>query len=353
MLLIIFIVVLLGLLAFVNGANDVSKGVATLVGSSVAKYRTAILWGAVTTLAGALLSGVLSIRLLRLFSTGITSGQPSPEFTLAVLCGAAGWILLATWTRLPVSTTHTIIGALLGAGLIFSPSQVQWFAVLPRFVAPLLLSIAASYCVSALLNKLVSKTAKEATCLCVGLRALDAGPAKFVHLHVLSGTASECESAGDFLRLKAETFHWLSSGFVGFARGLNDTPKLVAIGVIVLGESNLGQMVLLISAAMFAGSIYAGRRVARVLAEKVICMDHREGLLANVTTSLLVGVGATLGLPMSTTQVSTGAIAGIAGRRTSRLNAGTVRGLVLAWTITPLVAGIISMVAFLSLSRAF
>ena len=81
-------------------------------------------------------------------------------------------------------------------------------------------------------------------------------------------------------------------------------------------------------------------------AEKVVKMDHREGLLANITTAMLVGVGANLGLPMSTTHVSTGAIAGIAGTDPKRLNRRTVRNLILAWTVTPLVAGLIAGVIY-------
>jgi PiT family inorganic phosphate transporter len=142
--------------------------------------------------------------------------------------------------------------------------------------------------------------------------------------------------------------HWLSSGGVGFARGLNDTPKLVAIGAVVLGTHvSMNLLLLTIVGAMFAGSLYAGRRVARVMGEGIVRMDHREGLLANLATALLVGVGANFGLPMSTTHVSTGAIAGIAGGNTKRLDQRTMPDLALAWTVTPLVAGLIAGLSFL------
>lgn len=92
------VIALLAALSSANGANDVSKGVATLVGSGVARYRTAILWGAVSTLAGSLLSGILAARMLLLFTGGIVLARPTPAFSLAVTCGAAGCVFLATFT---------------------------------------------------------------------------------------------------------------------------------------------------------------------------------------------------------------------------------------------------------------
>jgi PiT family inorganic phosphate transporter len=133
---------------------------------------------------------------------------------------------------------------------------------------------------------------------------------------------------------------------------LNDTPKLVAIGAVILGtQVSINLLLVILAGAMFAGSLYAGRRVARVLAEKIVRMDHREGLLANLATTLLVGIGANLGLPMSTTHVSTGAIAGIAGGNTKRLDRRTMRDLAVAWTVTPLVAGLIAGMSYLIAAR--
>ncbi len=139
-----------------------------------------------------------------------------------------------------------------------------------------------------------------------------------------------------------------SSGAVGFARGLNDTPKIVALGTFALVPAGLtsGQVALVVALAMSAGSLLAGARVARVLAEGVVAMDHVEGLKANLVTALLVGLGANLGLPMSTTHVATGAISGIAGVRASRLNRRTLRSLALAWTVTPLTAGLVAAGVF-------
>src|SRR2546427_4518876 len=96
--------------AFANGANDVSKGIATLVGSGVTNYRRAILWGTAWTVAGSLVAAIFSRRMVVTFSESVISPQArlSDTLPIAVLIGAMGWVLFATRMGLPVSTTHAI-----------------------------------------------------------------------------------------------------------------------------------------------------------------------------------------------------------------------------------------------------
>ncbi len=350
-------------LAAANGANDVSKGVATLAGAGVTRYRTAVLWGVVATFAGSMLSLILAARITKLFSKGIVAATPTDAFALAVLTGALAWIVVATVARLPVSTTHAIVGALIGAGLLLAPKTVQWNALLPRIVIPLLASIVVSYAVSAVING-VTRSAPE--CICVDVSAPFAvnpsptGAATVTRSSTLPlvaltmGTEAECRvhgagSSGFLLAMNGG--HWVSSGATSFARGLNDTPKIVAIGAfgLVPGHLQAGQLLVVVALAMALGGVAAGIRVAKQLGENLIRMSHAEGFKANLTTALLVGLGANLGLPMSTTHVSTGAIAGIAGTGVKRLHGDTFRALVLAWTVTPATSAVVAGVAYLIL----
>ncbi|MET0647831.1 MAG: inorganic phosphate transporter [Pyrinomonadaceae bacterium] len=338
------------LLAAANGANDNGKGIATLAGAGVTSYRKALWWAHCSTLAGALLSGFLASRMLKLFSSGIVSAKPTPEFTIAVLLGAAGWVLIATATKLPVSTTHAIVGALIGAGFIFAPGSVQASVLLWRVALPLLLSIGVSYTLSATLNYLLSAAPE---CTCVRLTALEASGVHIPQLTVVQADAAECRAHNNFLALNINSLHWLSSGLVGAARGLNDAPKVTAIALAVVGAAGVapGGLLVLLSLAMFAGGVAGGARVARRMGNDVIKMSHREGAFANVVTSTLIILGACLGWPMSTTHVSTGAIVGVARGNVGKLNRKTLRDFLLAWTVTPVTAALIGATVYYVMTR--
>ncbi|MGH7955795.1 MAG: inorganic phosphate transporter, partial [Opitutaceae bacterium] len=130
-------------LAYSNGANDNFKGVASLFGSRTCSYRTAISWATVTTFAGSVAAVFLAEALLKKFSgKGLVPDAlvSSPQFVLAVALGAGATVILATLLGFPISTTHGLTGALVGAGTIAVGSRVD-FAVLGKaFVLPLLLS---------------------------------------------------------------------------------------------------------------------------------------------------------------------------------------------------------------------
>ena len=170
---------------------------------------------------------------------------------------------------------------------------------------------------------------------------------------------SECDRAGlQGLVVGLDTIHWISSGLASFARGTNDAPKIVAI--LLLGSTTTtwpgvsSQLVAFagVAIAMGLGSYFGGLRVTKVLAEKVTKMNHAEGLSANLVTSSLVLVSGFLGLPVSTTHLSSSAIIGIGllkGWNSVRWT--TVRDMVLAWVVTLPVSALLACIAYIILTR--
>lgn len=347
-------------LAAANGANDVSKGIATLAGAGVTRYRTAIIWGAIATLFGGVLSIVTGHAMGKLFSSGIIGSHPVASFALAVLVGTMAWVTLACVFRLPVSTTHALVGSLLGAGLLFAPGAIHWGGLLEKVVTPLLVSIVAAYGISALLGIAgqwwLKRRRSTSTQAAAALPVEESGALD--GLPVVGGTgAAHGHSAVVIDRVAPATeiakstwgdrvpagLHWLSSGATCAARALNDTPKIAAIGAFALIPAGMtaAQVTMTAAAAMGLGSLL-GIRVARTLGDRVVKMGHVEGLRANAITAILVGVGAQVGWPMSTTHVSSGAISGIPGANVSRLNLKLIRDFVIAWTVTPVIGGLVA-----------
>ena len=363
----IALVVVAALLAYANGANDVSKGVATLVGSGVSAYRRAIVWGAVWTGLGGGAASVLGGAMLTTFGQGILAPGVTPSLAAAgaSLAGAGTWVLLATRWSLPVSTTHALIGAVVGSGIgAYGVAGVAWSGLAGKVALPLIVSPFAAFALTRLalvaIGPGMGRQDAGAECLCLdrevvlpiawatpGTAAMTA-PATWT---LSAGSVTECRTARpEALRLSTDHFHWLTSGTVSFARGLNDTPKIVALalGALALAPGqempSLGPLFFCMTAGMVAGSLLAGHRVTRVLAEEVTPMDHREGLAANVVTTALVTTGALYGLPMSTTHVSSGGIVAVGVRRGS-LHARTVREIGLAWLVTLPAAALIAAMA--------
>ncbi len=362
---------LVALLAFANGSNDVSKGIATLVGSGVTDYRRAILWGTLWTVIGGLLGLIFSLALVGTFTNGILSQGVtySVWLPLAVMAGAMGWVLFASGLGLPVSTTHAIIGGLCGAALASTGIHgIQWGSLTQKVVLPLLLSPLLSLVLTFLILPLARRGLArwKGHCLCV----LPAQPARVVQqgnsllvltteseVMAFTGSMDQCEGQKALsLTVNLDSLHWLTSGLVSLARGLNDAPKMVALLAILCllnGTDSpylLGQGFVLVALGMGLGSWYAGRKVTRVLAERITRMDHLQGFSANLTTAILVILAARFGLPVSTTHVSSCAILGVGLREgKDQIRWKMVGEILLAWIVTLPISGLLAACSYLLL----
>lgn len=350
-------------LAYSNGANDNSKGVASLLGSGTATYSAAIWWATITTFAGSVCAIFFAEALLKAFSgKGLVPDHiaGSHFFLLAVAVGAGLTVIAATRLGFPVSTTHALLGAMVGIGLMVSGARINLRALGGGFVLPLLLSpvlaviLAASLYLSLRLIRIRLGITKE-WCICVGqveqlvaipqpasVMSLQADVLPVLDIH--AGNATDCREryAGRFmgveLRKLMDALHFLSAGVVSFARGLNDTPKIAALLLAVRAlDIRLGIGV--VAFAMAVGGLLSAVRVAHTMSVRITSMNHGQGLAANLTIGILVILASFFGLPVSTTHVSVGALAGI-GLARRQTNFGVVRGIALSWLLTLPCAGV-------------
>jgi PiT family inorganic phosphate transporter len=143
--------------------------------------------------------------------------------------------------------------------------------------------------------------------------------------------------------------HLLSAGAVSFARGLNDTPKIVALG-LVAGALDLRFSILLVAATMALGGLLNARGVAQTVSRKITGMEPDHGLWANLVTSFLVIFASKWGMPVSTTHVSCGALFGI-GIANGQAHWKMIRTILTAWLLTLPVAAVLSAGVYLLLRQ--
>ncbi len=303
----ILLIIAVFIVAYANGANANFKGVASLFGSGTASYRTAVNWAAVTTAAGCLAAMFWTSTMLKAFSgKGLVPDAliAQPAFLLAVAGGAGLTGFLATRLGFPVSTTHMLTGALLGAGWIAGDVNVAklWEA----FLKPLLLAPLLAVALGSVLQLVLRPPANRS-------RILDA-------------------------------LHFLSAGAVCFARGLNDTPKMAAL-LLGIGWLQGSAGMILIALAMALGGLISAKQVAETLAHKITDMNPGQGFAANLATALLVTTASLHGLPVSTTHVSVGALLGI-GITTRQAKWRTVIPVLAAWVITLPVSALVAALLF-------
>jgi PiT family inorganic phosphate transporter len=342
-------------LAYVNGANDNFKGVATLFGSGTTDYRKAIWWATLTTFAGSVCSIFLAETLVKNFSgKGLVPDAltASPTFLLAVAVGAGLTVMLATFWGFPISTTHSLMGALVGSGLVAVGTAVNFSTLGSAFFLPLL----SSPVISLLLGMIVYRLARvfetqsgseEESCICIGeveqlTDALQPAPALALNRvalpNVSIASVADCDERyqGKMVGVKSrkvlDAAHFVSAGSVCFARGLNDTPKIVAL-LLVIKALGLEWGMISVAFGMAIGGLLSARKVAETMSKKITPLTRQQGLSANLVTAALVIFASRLGMPVSTTHVSCGSLFGI-GLITRQANPRVVIEILLSWVIT-------------------
>lgn len=264
----------------------------------------------------------------------------SLQFIIAVSGGAMITVAIATRVGLPISTTHALVGGLVGSGLAHSPEALHLGVLgktffLPLLISPVIALISAFVLAKLFANRFNQKTSRPEACLCItDPITLNTGGIALMQSALVVGTSATCPAQTHTPLLKISAFRWLdgahifSGAAVCFARGLNDTPKIAAL--LLLGHLSGASASSLVAVAMLLGGLLTAKRVSKTMSKDITPMSPEEGFTANLVTSILVIGASKFGLPVSTTHVSCGALFGLATGK-GQAQWRTITGIVLSW----------------------
>jgi PiT family inorganic phosphate transporter len=317
LLLVVVVAVALGF-DFTNGFHDTANSIATAVGARALSPRVAVLIAAAANLAGAFLTTAVA----KTVSKGIVDSHLATQQTiLAALIGAIAWNLVTWRLGLPSSSSHALIGGLVGAALVQSGSKgVLWHGVVHKVVIP------------ALVAPLIAGAA--AFVVLLGLLWL------FSRVH--PGPANRGFRLGQIA----------SSTWVSFNHGANDAQKTMGVIALALVLHRHGDPASLsvptwvkVSAgvAIGLGTYVGGWRIIRTLGQRIYAIDPPAGFAAQATAGATIYLATKWGYPLSTTHVVSGAVLGAgATRRLSAVRWGLAGNILLAWLLTIPMAALVA-----------
>lgn len=310
---------------YTNGFHDAANAIATSVSTRALTPRAALVLAAVGNLAGsffgAKVAATVGKGIIRL-----PSGHQSLVVVAAALIGAIAWNLLTWYFGLPSSSSHALIGGMVGAALTAS-ATVLWGGVIDKVLIPMVLSAV----VGLLLGYLVMLTIMWV------FRRSNPG-----RLNRGFRLAQTCSAAA-----------------MSFGHGLQDAAKTMGIVVLALtvGGHHHGSGIpiwvyFLTAGVLSLGTYSGGWRIMRTLGRKVIELDPPQGFAAEITASAVLYVAAIgYGAPISTTHTITSAIMGVgATRRLSAVRWGVAGNIAVAWVLTFPAAGVVASASYLLVS---
>ncbi|AMP20676.1 inorganic phosphate transporter [endosymbiont 'TC1' of Trimyema compressum] len=311
----IILVVLLALsFDFINGFHDTANSIATTVSTRVLPPRVAIIMAATLNFVGALASE----NVAKTISSGIIAKdsidtEAFQYVVMATLIAAIIWNLI-TWKKgLPSSSSHALIGGLIGASIAFSGSLnvVEWFGVLKKVIIPLFASPVLGFFIAFVFMK-------------------------FLYF-ILKGLSQKTVNKG-FSKLQI-----LSAGFMAFAHGSNDAQKSMGIITLALvaggylaNDAGIPLWVKLgCAVAMGLGTSIGGWRIIKTMGVNMIRLQPIGGFAAETSAAIVIETASQLGMPLSTTHVISTSIMGVgAAKRTSAVRWLIAKSIVGAWILT-------------------
>jgi PiT family inorganic phosphate transporter len=319
-LLIILIAVAL-LFDFLNGLHDAANSIATIVSTRVLPPNLAVFWAAFFNFVAFLVFG------LHVANT-VGSGIISPDIVddrviLGALSGAIAWNLITWFAGIPSSSSHALIGGLVGAGVAKAGVGAVQTAGISKTVFAIVLSPAVGFLLALLLVLIVSWI--------------------FFRSHPVKA---------DKLFRKLQ---FVSASLYSLGHGGNDAQKTMGIIAVLLyahgaagGEFHVPFWVVLsCQAAMALGTLFGGWRIVHTMGSKITRLTPMQGFCAETGGAITLFMATYMGVPVSTTHTITGAIVGVgAAKRVSAVRWNVAKNIVVAWVVTMPAAGVIGALVY-------
>ncbi len=316
---------------FTNGFHDTANAIATSISTRALSPHAAVGLSAVFNLIGAVITVAFFQAKVSNTIASTLAIKPGLVVVIAALVGAIAWNLITWYRGLPSSSTHALIGGLVGAGIAAAGgfSGVKWSA-LGKQVASLVISPPLGFVV--------------------------AGVFSVVLIYVIYRFRWRPARVNRTLR----SLQVLTSAFLSYSHGANDAQKTMAaitLALVAAGEIPKFQVplwVVVLSAAAIGFGTYAGGwRIIRTLGWSILKLEPATGLSAQLMGATVIQAATLVGLPVSTTHVITGSVMGVgATRRLSGVRWSLAASIVLAWIVTIPASAIIAWVAFAILHTA-
>jgi inorganic phosphate transporter, PiT family len=303
---------------FINGFHDTANAVATVISTRVMRPWVAIAMAAVLNFAGAM-SGT---EVAKTVGNGIVGASVPLAAVSAALVAATVWNLFTWWRGIPSSSSHALIGSLLGAGLAsLGPEAVHWAVLRDKVALPLVISPLVGLLSALWLMRLLVR---------------------------LFGAMAPRRVGPIFRRTQI-----VSAAFMSFSHGSNDAQK--TMGIMTLALVSAGALtsfrvptwvIALSAGAMAAGTLAGGRRIIHTLGNRLASLQPIHGFAAETSAAVVIQIASRLGFPLSTTHVISSSILGVgAARRLNAVRWGVARTMVSAWILTIPVTAALGFVA--------
>lgn len=310
----------------VNGFHDAANAIATAITTIGLKVKTAIIMAAVMNLIGALMGTAVAAVIARdIVDMTQVSAEQQLFLVIAALLGAIGWNLITWWFGLPSSSTHAIIGGLMGAGLAEQIAgnnvHIKLAKVVEKVIDPMVLSPVVGFGLALLIMVILNKIIKKAN-----LKETD----KYFRTAQIFTSASLALGHGLQDAQKSMGLMFMAAapvGFFGITPGQTEIPF---------------QIILMASLAISVGTMAGGQRIIHTLGSKITVLSPQKGFVAEAVSSAVLFISAYfVHAPISTTHTVTSAIAGTGASDDIRaVKWSTLKNIVMAWIITVPSAGL-------------